>query len=88
LAVGIRLFLSFLLSADFLDIQHRTSYTSPHKRKFLSKIVKELSLLHSIFLASAYLTNQGADKNRSWYADRVDEASGNLGNNKDKNKEL
>jgi hypothetical protein len=44
--------------------------------------------LHSIFLAGAYFTNQGADKNRFWYADRVDEASENLGNNKDKNKEL
>jgi hypothetical protein len=32
--------------------------------------------------------NQGADKNRSWYADRFDEANGNLRNNKDKNKEL
>ena len=44
--------------------------------------------MHSIFLASAYLTNQGADENRSWYDDRVDEASETLGNNKDKNKEL
>ena len=63
-----------------ISLTYKTGLLILHhtKRKFLSKIVKALNLLHSIFLASAYLTNQGADKNRSWYADPLDEASGNF----------
>jgi hypothetical protein len=58
------------------------------KRRFLSKIVKELNLLHSIFFANTYLTDQGTDNNNPWYTDLIDEASGIWENNKDKNKEL